>query len=284
MSCHATSCHVMPRHATSCTSCQVMPRHATSCTPCHVMPRHVTSCHLMSRNVTSCQVMSRHVMSCYVMSRLATTCHVMPRHVIVTSCHVMSRHVTPWHVMSRRKSRDGHTTNASLSTDFFHTQLIQIRHNRVRWLSRRVPIPYCISGVWSSSNGFCNMLTGRTQAVKANVCLCTFMLSSSTFNFIIMLCYFMLLVQLLIRLSSCLMKGNLLEVELMSFNIDDDWILFYRTRYALPMQELVSYTLFGTQIFIIKILCLSTLKEMWIRTWRCEYSVWYLISASRSAQ
>ena len=108
---------------------------------CHVMPRHVrhvTSCHVMSRHVTSC-----HVTSCHVMSRLATSCHVMPRHVM--SRHVMSR-VTSWHVMSRRKSRDGHTTNASLSTDFFHTQLIQIRHNRVRWLSRRVPIPYRING------------------------------------------------------------------------------------------------------------------------------------------
>ena len=52
--------------------------------------------------------------------------------------------------MSRQKSRDGNTTNASLSTDFFHRQLIQIRHNRVRWLSRRVPIPYRISGIWSS--------------------------------------------------------------------------------------------------------------------------------------
>ena len=70
----------------------------------------------------------------------------MSRHV--TSCHVMSRHVTSWHVMSRRKSRDGHTTNASLSTDFFHTQLIRVEHDRVRWFSRRLPIPYRISGIW----------------------------------------------------------------------------------------------------------------------------------------
>ena len=117
--CHVTSCHVMSRH---------------------VMSRHITSCHVMSRHV-----MSRHVTSCHVMSRHVTSCHVMSRHV--TSCHVMSRHVTSCHVMSRRKWRDGHTTNALLSTDFFHTQLIQIRHNRVRWLSRRVPIPYRISGI-----------------------------------------------------------------------------------------------------------------------------------------
>ena len=122
------SCHVMPQ------SC---PRHVTSC---HVMPRHVTSCYVMSRNFTSCHatscyVMSRNVTSCYVMS---TSCHVMSHQATshnVTSCHVVSRHVTSWHVISRRKSRDGHTTNASLSTDFFHTQLIKIRHNRVRWLS-----------------------------------------------------------------------------------------------------------------------------------------------------
>ena len=165
MSCHATSCHVMSRHVTSChvksrhvtschvisrhvMSCHVMSRHATSCTSCHtschVMSRHVMSCHVMSRNVTSC-----HVMSCHVMSRLAPSCHVMPRHVM--SRHVTSRHVTSsCYVISRRKSRDGHTTNASLSTDFFHTQLIQIKHDRVRWLSRRLPIPYRISGIWSS--------------------------------------------------------------------------------------------------------------------------------------
>ena len=88
------------------------------------IPRHATSCHVMSRHVTSCHVI-----------------HVISRHV--TSCHVMSRHV-----MSRRKSWDCHTTNASLSTtDFFHKQLIQIRHNRIRWLSRRVLIPYRISGI-----------------------------------------------------------------------------------------------------------------------------------------
>ena len=33
----------------------------------------------------------------------------------------------------------------------FHTQLIWIKHDRVRWLSRRLPIPYRISGIWSSS-------------------------------------------------------------------------------------------------------------------------------------
>ena len=103
------------------------------------MPRHVTSRHVVSRNVTSC----------HVMSRLAPSCNVMPRHVM--SRHVISRHVTSCYVISRRKSRDGHTTNASLSTDFFHMQLIQIKHDRVRWLSRRLPIQYRISGIWSSS-------------------------------------------------------------------------------------------------------------------------------------
>ena len=86
---------------------------------CHVMPRHVTSCHVMSRHVTSMYLMSRHGTSCHVMSY-----HVMSRHV--TSCPVMSRHVISCYVISRRKSRDGHATNASLSTDFFHTQSIQI--------------------------------------------------------------------------------------------------------------------------------------------------------------
>ena len=114
---HATSCHVMPHHVTSC----------------HIMPRHVTSCHVMPRHVASCQVRPCHVMSCHVTSRQA-----------------MSRHVMSSHVMSCRKSRDCHTSNASLSTDFFHTQLIQVRHNRVCWLSRRVPIPYRISSISSS--------------------------------------------------------------------------------------------------------------------------------------
>ena len=116
-----------------------MLRHATSC---HVMPHHVTSCHIMPRHVTSCHVMPRHVASCQV-----RPCHVMCH---VTSRQAMSRHVMSRHVMSCRKSRDCHTSNASLSTDFFHTQLIQVRHNRVRWLSRRVPIPYRISGISSS--------------------------------------------------------------------------------------------------------------------------------------
>ena len=131
-----------------------MPRHATSC---HIMSPHVTSCHVMSRHATSCRVMSRqamsrHVMSCHVTSRHVTSCHVMSRHVTsyhVTSCRVVSRHIMSCHVMSRRKSRDCHTINASLSFDFFHTQLIQVRYNRVRWLSRRVPIPYRISGILS---------------------------------------------------------------------------------------------------------------------------------------
>ena len=130
---HVTSCHVI--HVS-----RVMLRHVTSC---HVISPYLMSCHVMSRNVTSC-----HVTSCNVTSRLATSCHVMPRHVV--SRHVTSRHATSWYVMSRRKSRDGHTTNAPLSTDFFHTQFIWIKHDRVRWLSRRLPIPYRISGIWSS--------------------------------------------------------------------------------------------------------------------------------------
>ena len=69
-------------------------------------------------------------------------CHVRSRHV--TSCHVMPCHVTSCHIRSCRKSWDGHATNALLSTDFFHTQLIQFRHNRFRCLSRRVPnCRYC---------------------------------------------------------------------------------------------------------------------------------------------
>ena len=71
----------------------------------------------------------------------------MSRHV--TSCPVMSRHVISCYVISRRKSRDGHATNTSLSTDFFQTQSIRIKHDRVRWLSRRLPIQYRISGIWS---------------------------------------------------------------------------------------------------------------------------------------
>ena len=134
MSRNVMSCHIMSRHAMSC---HVISRQVTSC---YVMSRKFTSCHVMPRHVTSCHVMSHHVMSCHVMRRLAPSCHVMQR-------HVMSRHVTSCYVISRRKSWDGHTTNASLSTDFFHTQSIQIKHDRVRWLSRRLPIPYRISGI-----------------------------------------------------------------------------------------------------------------------------------------
>ena len=105
MSHYVTSCHVMSRHVTSC---HVMSRHVTSC---HVMSRHVTSCH-----VTSCHIMSRHVTSCHVM-------YLMSRHVIsrnVTSCHVTSCHVMSH--LAPSPSRDGHATNASLSTDFFHVR------------------------------------------------------------------------------------------------------------------------------------------------------------------
>ena len=110
------------RHVTSCcvTSRRVMSRYVALCHVIsrHVMSRHVTSCHIMPRDVP-------HVTSWHVMSR-----HVMSRHV--KSCPVMSRHVISCYVISRRKSRDGHATNASLSTDFFHTQSIQIKHDRVR--------------------------------------------------------------------------------------------------------------------------------------------------------
>ena len=126
-----------------------MPRHVTSR---HVMPRHVASCcYVMSPKFTSCYVMSRNSTSCHT-----TSCHVLPRHDTslmsrhATSRNVTSGHVTSCYVISRQKSRDGHTTNASLSTNFFHMQLIQIKHDRVRWLSRRLPIPYRISGIWSS--------------------------------------------------------------------------------------------------------------------------------------
>ena len=117
----------------------------------------VTSHRIMSRHVASCRIMSRHVTSCHVTSchhaTWCTSCHVMSRHVMsrhVTSCPVMSRHVISCYVISRRKSLDGHATNASLSTDFFHTQSFQIKHDRVRWLSRRLPIQFRISGIWSS--------------------------------------------------------------------------------------------------------------------------------------
>ena len=89
------------------------------------------------------------LLSCHVIFHV-TFRHVMSHHVMsrhVTSRHVTLRHVVSRHTMSRRKSPDGHTANALLSSDFFHTQFIKIRHNRVRWLSRRVPIPYRISGI-----------------------------------------------------------------------------------------------------------------------------------------
>ena len=149
------ACRVMSRHVALC---RIMSRHVASChvmSSCHVMylmSRHGTSRHVISRHVTSCHVTSRHVTSCHH-ATWCTSCHVMSRHVMsrhVTSCPVMSRHVISCYVISRRKSRDGHATNASLSTDFFHTQSIQIKHDRVRWLSRRLPIQYRISGIWSS--------------------------------------------------------------------------------------------------------------------------------------
>ena len=140
MSRHVALCRIMSRRVTSChvTSCHVM----SSCHVMYLMSRHGTSRHVISRHVTSCHVTSCHVISsCHVM-------YLMSRHV--TSFPVMSRHVLSCYVISRRKSRNGHAINASLSTDFFHTQSIQIKHDRVRWLSRRLPIQYRISGIWSS--------------------------------------------------------------------------------------------------------------------------------------
>ena len=173
MSRHVTSCHAMPRHVTSrhvMSSyhvmlrdgmwCDVMPRHATSN---HVMPRHVTSCHVMSRHVTSrhvtsCHVMSHHATSWHVMSHHVTSCHschVMPRHVTlcnamsrlvtschVTSCHVMSRHVTSCHVMSRL------VTSCHVVSRHATSLHVTSCHVMSRWLSRRVPIPYRISGIY----------------------------------------------------------------------------------------------------------------------------------------
>ena len=75
----------------------------------------VMSCNVMSCHATLCHVMSRHVTSCHVMPRHVTSCYVMPRQV--TSCYVMSCNFTSCHAMSR------HAT------------------------SRRVPIPYRISGI-----------------------------------------------------------------------------------------------------------------------------------------
>ena len=123
----------------------------------------------MSRQVTSCHVMSRHVTSCHV-----TSCHVMSRHVTsrhVTSCPVMSRHVISCYVLSCRKSRDGHATNASLSTDFFHTQSIQIKHDRVRWLPRRLPIQYRISGIWSSYSFYFSIIYYWNMKLSLHFCI-----------------------------------------------------------------------------------------------------------------
>ena len=110
-------CHVISRHVTSC---PVMPRHFMSrhVTPCHVMPRHVphvTSWHVMSRHA-----ISRNVTSCHVMSHLAPSC---------------SRHVISCYVISRRKSRDGHATTLHYQLTSSHTLSIQIKHDRVCWLS-----------------------------------------------------------------------------------------------------------------------------------------------------
>ena len=136
-SCHFMTSHIMSRPATHVTSCHVMSPHVTSCHAMsrHFMSHHVTPCHVMSRHVTSwcvqpCHVQPRHVTSCHVRSHLFTSCHVMPRCVTschITSCHVVSRHVTSCHVMPR-------------------------------WLPRRVPISYRISGISSSCSYFVHIL------------------------------------------------------------------------------------------------------------------------------
>ena len=144
MSRHVTSCRVMSRYVALChvmsrhvTSCRVMSRHVTSC---HVMSRHATYVmYVMSRHGTSCHVMSYHVMSRHVTSRHVTSCHILPRHV--TSCHIMLRHIT-----------------SKVTRPTLHCQLTSSTRNqfklsmtaRVRWLSRRLPIQYRISGIWSS--------------------------------------------------------------------------------------------------------------------------------------
>ena len=96
------------------------------------MSCHATSCHVMPRPATS-----RHVMSCHVESLGTVT-----RHVMYNRVRWLSRRV-PIIPHQRWKSRDGHTTDASLSTDFFHTQLIQIKYNSIKcvachkWVHKR---------------------------------------------------------------------------------------------------------------------------------------------------
>ena len=144
MSRYVALCHVMSRHVTSTmsrhvTSCHVMSRHVTSCQSCHVMPH-------MPHHATSCTSTSWHVMSHHVISRNVTSClrHVMSH--LAPSCHVMSYHVTSYHVESR-----GTVTRPTLPQLTSSTRnRIQIKHDRVRWLSRRLPIQCRISGISSS--------------------------------------------------------------------------------------------------------------------------------------
>ena len=176
---HVMSCHVMSRHVTSChvTSRDVTSRHVMSCqvtlyhamsrpamsrnvTSYHVMPRHAMSCHVISHPVTSCRVTSRHIMPRHV-----TSCHVIPRHVMpchvtsrpATSCHVMSRYITPCHVMSRpAMSRhvtlclvmSRHATLCHVMPRHVMSRRVTSCHVMSRWLSRRVLIPYRISGIF----------------------------------------------------------------------------------------------------------------------------------------
>ena len=162
MSRNVTLCHVTSRHGMSChvtarlaTSCHVMPR--------HVMSRRITSYHVMSRRVTSKrEELSNTIFSCLlilavghlVASRHPNVSRFVLRHHLLPSCWLkipcrpakrapserlrLAKVVKPTyrlHTGARvnaalltylltPKSRDGHTTNASLSTDLFHTQLI----------------------------------------------------------------------------------------------------------------------------------------------------------------
>ena len=152
---HVTSCHVIHvSHVMLChvTSCHVISPYLMSC---HVMSRNVTSCHIMSRHVTSCHVTSTscHVMSRHATSRSVTSCHVMSRHVMLrhgTSCYVMARHATSWHVMSRRKSRGRSHDQRSIVNWLFPRNSFELSMTVFVGCPWRLPIPYRISGIWSS--------------------------------------------------------------------------------------------------------------------------------------
>ena len=122
-------------------------RHVTSC---HATSRHVTPCHVMRHHVTSCNVMSRHVMYwwLYLVEFLKFLQFKFfrsgnPSVIFLLSYHVWktSKSQVSFRFMSfsrllkhsffdknalnlkavARKSRDGHTTNALLSSWlYFH--------------------------------------------------------------------------------------------------------------------------------------------------------------------